>query len=102
MVPALAAGTRSGTACASARSSTSTMRCEVSTLPPATAAGGSASTMLPAGVRKRERPQNARGRGRIVRQQAAQHIKARRERDGAHRIHAARNLRRTSRQNRRP
>src|SRR5277367_1351044 len=50
MVPALAAGTRAGTAFASARSSTSTMRCEVSTLPPATGAGGRASTMLPGGV----------------------------------------------------
>jgi hypothetical protein len=39
MVPALAAGTRDGMAWASARSRTSTMRCEVSTLPPATGRG---------------------------------------------------------------
>ena len=50
IVPALAAGTRSGTACASARRRTSTILCDVSTLPPATGAGGSASTMLPLGV----------------------------------------------------
>jgi hypothetical protein len=37
--PQLAAGTRSGNTAASARSSSSTMRCDVSTLPPATAAG---------------------------------------------------------------
>ena len=49
IVPALAAGIRSGIARASARSSTSTIRCEVSTFPPATAAGGRASTTLPSG-----------------------------------------------------
>ena len=41
---------RSGAAAASARSSTSTIRCEVSTLPPATAAGASALTIEPGGA----------------------------------------------------
>src|SRR5439155_1009842 len=36
MVPDAAAGMRSGTACARARRSASTIRCEVSTFPPAT------------------------------------------------------------------
>ena len=44
MVPALADGMRVGSACASAPSTTSTTRCEVSTLPAATARGGRAST----------------------------------------------------------
>ena len=39
MVPLHAAATRAGMACDSAPSTTSTMRCEVSTLPPATALG---------------------------------------------------------------
>ena len=51
MVPELAAGIRWGNACASARSRTSTIRCEVSTLPAATAAGGRAFTTLPSGAR---------------------------------------------------
>src|SRR5258705_8260257 len=50
MVPDAAAGTRSGAACASARRTTSTMRCEVSTFPPATAAGGRAFTIVPLGA----------------------------------------------------
>ena len=53
MVPRLAAGIRSGRAWASAPSTTSTIRCEVSTLPPATAWGGSASRMLPLGTTTR-------------------------------------------------
>ena len=51
MVPWLAAGMRSGSACASAPSTTSTMRCEVSTLPAATAAGGAALTSEFSGAR---------------------------------------------------
>ena len=88
MVPALAAGTRSGTAFASARISTSTIRCEVSTFPPATAAGGRAFTIEPSGacsVSARRIPSVA---GASSAQQAAQHIKARRKRDRANRIHA--------------
>ena len=50
MVPLLAAGTRPGSARANAPSTTSTMRCEVSTLPAATAAGGRAFTTVPAGA----------------------------------------------------
>ncbi len=50
MVPLLAAGTRSGSARASAPSTVSTMRCEVSTLPAATAAGGRAFTTVPGGA----------------------------------------------------
>src|SRR5258706_4306749 len=50
IVPEAAAGMRSGIAWASALRSTSTMRCEVSTLPPATAAGGLALTTVPAGA----------------------------------------------------
>jgi hypothetical protein len=48
--PALAAGMRSGAAAASARRRTSTIRCDVSTLPPATAAGNIALTMEPSGA----------------------------------------------------
>jgi hypothetical protein len=48
--PALAAGMRSGAADASARRRTSTIRCDVSTLPPATAAGKVAFTIDPAGA----------------------------------------------------
>jgi len=51
--PQLAAGILSGSAGASARNSTSTIRCEVSTLPPATAAGNRQFTMLPSGARIR-------------------------------------------------
>ena len=50
MVPLLAAGTRPGSARANAPSTASTMRCEVSTLPAATAAGGRAFTTDPAGA----------------------------------------------------
>jgi hypothetical protein len=50
IVPWLAAGMRSGSACASAPSTTSTMRCEVSTLPAATAAGDCALTRQSAGA----------------------------------------------------
>ena len=49
IVPCDAAGTASGVAWASAPSSASAMRWEVSTLPAATAAGGSALTIEPAG-----------------------------------------------------
>ncbi len=51
MVPWDAAGTRWGAAWARAPRITSTMRWEVSTLPPATAAGGRASTTVPGVVR---------------------------------------------------
>ena len=94
MVPALAAGTRAGTACANARSSTSTIRCEVSTFPPATAAGGTCVHDRARGCLQRQWPQNAFGRGRIFLEQAAQHVEARGERDGANCIDAAGNLRR--------
>ena len=47
MVPWLAAGMISGTAMDNAPSITSTIRWEVSTLPPATAAGKTASSRLP-------------------------------------------------------
>ncbi len=50
MVPWLAAGMREGAALASARNKVSTMRCDVSTFPPATAAGGLAFTTVPAGA----------------------------------------------------
>ena len=50
MVPDDAAGMRSGAALARAPSSTSVMRCEVSTLPAAIAAGGSALTTVPSGA----------------------------------------------------
>src|ERR1700753_251769 len=50
IVPALAAGILSGAACASAHRIVSTKRSDVSILPPATAAGGSASTTEPLGV----------------------------------------------------
>ena len=49
-VPLLAAGTRPGSARASAPSATSTTRCEVSTLPAPTAAGGRGFTTLPSGA----------------------------------------------------
>jgi len=45
-----AAGTLSGTACPRARSRTSTIRCDASTLPPATAAGMRAFTIVPSGA----------------------------------------------------
>ena len=50
MVPWLAAGMREGAALASARNKVSTMRCDVSTFPPATAAGGLALTIVPLGA----------------------------------------------------
>ena len=50
IVPWLAAGSRSGSACASAPSTTSVMRCDASTLPPATADGRTALTIVPAGA----------------------------------------------------
>jgi len=50
IVPWLAAGIRSGTAWANALNSTSTMRCDISTLPPATDAGGFALTTVPCGA----------------------------------------------------
>ena len=50
MVPELAAGIRSGAACASAPSTTSVMRCEVSTFPAAIAAGGPAFTTVRSGA----------------------------------------------------
>src|SRR6266849_6415081 len=50
MVPQLAAGMRSGAACARAPKITSVMRWDVSTLPAAIAAGGRALTMLPSGA----------------------------------------------------
>ena len=50
MVPWLAAGILSGAASAKARSRVSTIRWEVSTFPPATAAGGCAFTIVPSGV----------------------------------------------------
>ena len=53
IVPALAAGMRAGSARARARSRTSTIRCEVSTFPPATAAGKRAWTTEPSGARMR-------------------------------------------------
>ena len=93
IVPEAAAGMRSGMACANARSSTSTMRCDVSTFPPATAAGGRAFTMVPSGAMTwigRIRP----GCGRnVFRQQAAKYVEACRVCDRPHRIHAALNLR---------
>ena len=52
-MPELAAGIRSGAACASAPSSTSVIRCEVSTLPAAMAAGGPALTMVRSGATTR-------------------------------------------------
>ncbi len=53
MVPELAAGIRSGAAFASAPSSTSVMRCDVSTLPAAMAAGSPALTTLRSGATTR-------------------------------------------------
>jgi hypothetical protein len=50
IVPWLAAGTRPGRAFDSALNSTSTIRCEVSTFPPATEAGGFALTTVPNGA----------------------------------------------------
>ena len=50
IVPWLAAGMSPGSAAASAPSATSTIRCEVSTLPPATAAGGRGFTRDPSGA----------------------------------------------------
>ena len=49
-MPALADGMRFGSACASAPSTTSTTRCEVSTLPAATARGGRAASTQPSGA----------------------------------------------------
>ena len=49
-VPELAAGIRSGRACAKAPRITSVMRCEVSTLPAAIAAGNPALTTLRSGA----------------------------------------------------
>jgi hypothetical protein len=45
-----AAGITAGSAFASAPSTTSVMRCDVSTFPPATAAGMRALTMVPSGA----------------------------------------------------
>src|ERR671915_318149 len=50
IVPWLAAGIRSGTACERALKTTSTIRCDVSTLPPATEDGGKAFTTVPFGA----------------------------------------------------
>ena len=50
MVPALAAGMRSGQTCASAPATTSTSRWLVSTLPPATARPAGGSSKLPSGI----------------------------------------------------
>src|SRR5688500_10375791 len=50
IVPCPAAGTRPGNACASAPRHTSAIRCETSTLPAPTAAGGRAFTIVPAGA----------------------------------------------------
>jgi hypothetical protein len=53
IVPLDAAGTLPGMALASAPSRTSVIRWEVSTFPPATAAGGRALTTLPSGATSR-------------------------------------------------
>ena len=53
MVPLQAAATRPGMACDSAPSTTSTMRCEVSTLPPATALGKAQCTTVPSSATMR-------------------------------------------------
>src|SRR6185369_17790674 len=50
IVPWLAAGIRLGTAWANDLNNTSTMRCDISTLPPATDAGGFAFTTVPRGA----------------------------------------------------
>ena len=93
MVPEAAAGIRSGIACASARSRTSTMRCEVSTFPPATAAGGRAFTTVPDGRDHLDRPHQSGGRRHIFGQQAAEYIEASGVGDGLDRIDTALNLR---------
>ena len=85
MVPELAAGMRSGNACASARSSVSTMRCEVSTLPPATAAGGAAFTMVRSGRNHRTGRINP-AVATVCGKKAAENIKHRRPGNGKNRI----------------
>ena len=74
MVPELAAGMRSGSAGASARMSVSTMRCEVSTLPPATAAGGTRVDDGACGSDDLDGPHEAGGGDGARRKQAAKDV----------------------------
>jgi len=83
----LAAGIRNGMARASARSSVSTMRCEVFTFPPATAAGSRAFTIVPSG-RSHDRPHQPRGSGHLFVQRQRTH-KTQRLRDSRDRVDAA-------------
>src|ERR1043165_1152038 len=76
IVPWLAAGIRSGTAWANALNNTSTMRCDISTFPPATDPGGFPST------------------SHLPRHQTANHVQHCRNRDRLDCIDRTRNLRR--------
>ena len=89
MVPALAAGMRSGSACASAPSTTSTMRCEVSTLPAATARGGRALTIDALGRDHLERLESPSLVGASSGQQQAEGVEHRRERHRVDRVERA-------------
>ena len=93
MVPDEAAGMRSGIACASARSSTSTMRCEVSTLPPATAAGRTRVDDGSFGRDELNRTHESGGRRNILAQQAAEDVEAGGVGDGFDGVDAAFDLR---------
>ena len=93
MVPELAAGMRSGSACASARRSVSTMRCDVSTLPPATAAGGDGVYDAALGREDLHGAHETGCRDGARRQQAAEDIKDCGPGDGVDGVEAAGSLR---------
>ncbi len=94
IVPQLAAGMRSGAAFASAPRITSVMRCDVSTLPAAIAAGGRAFTMLPSRSHDPDRPEDARRKRNLLAHQAAEHIHRRRRGHRQVRVHGTIHLRR--------
>ena len=92
IVPWLAAGMRSGSARASAPKTTSVMRCDASTLPPATAAGRLAFTMRARRRRDGEGPRKPGVVEHVLANQTAQRVETRGPRDREVRVHAARGL----------
>ncbi len=83
MVPLEAAGISSGAAAASAPSTTSVTRWEVSTLPAAIAAGASALTTVPSGAITRMGRRMPGGERNVFLNQAAEHVHHRRQ---SHRV----------------
>ncbi len=101
MVPLEAAGISSGAACASAPSTTSVTRCDISTLPAAMAAGASAFTTVPSGACTRIGRRMPAVNGTSSLNQAAEHVHHRRQRHRIVGVHGTLHLRRPIRKNRR-